>query len=63
MLHQLRSQRLAELQRNARVLLKRRSKLDREAKDIERALSITPRDEGIGEFLDRLLAARDASCP
>ena len=41
------------------ALLKRRSKLDREFKDVERALSITPKDEGIGEFLKRLLEARD----
>ena len=59
MLHQLRSQRLEELRSDARALLKRRSKLDREAKDLDRALSITPKDEGIGEFLNRLLAARD----
>jgi DNA sulfur modification protein DndD len=59
MLHQLRSLRLAELQREAQALLKRRSKLDREFKDVERVLSITPKDEGIGEFLKRLLEARD----
>ncbi len=59
MLHHLRSHRLAELGHEAQSLLDRRAKLDREAKDVDRALSITPEDEGIAEFLKRLLAAKE----
>ncbi len=59
MLHQLRSQRLAELGREAQTLLERRLQLDNEAKEVDRALSITPEDEGIGEFLKRLRAATE----
>ena len=50
---------MAELRREAETLLDRRSQLDREAKDVDRALSITPEDEGIGEFLKRLRAATE----
>jgi DNA sulfur modification protein DndD len=59
MLHHLRSHKLAELGREAEALLERRTQLDGEAKDIDRALSITPEDEGIGEFLKRLRAATE----
>jgi DNA sulfur modification protein DndD len=59
LLHHLRGQRLTELGRDARALLERRSQLDREVNDVERALSITPEDEGISEFLDRLLGANE----
>ena len=59
MLHNLRSHRLAELGRDAQTLLDRRSQLDREANDVERALSITPKDEGISEFLTRLRTATE----
>jgi DNA sulfur modification protein DndD len=59
MLHHLRSQRLDELQREAKTLLERRSQLDRDVKDVDRALSITPEDEEIGEFLKRLRAATE----
>ena len=59
MLHNLRSHRLAEFGRDAQTLLDRRSQLDREANDVERALSITPKDEGISEFLTRLRTATE----
>jgi DNA sulfur modification protein DndD len=59
MLHHLRSHKLAELGREAQVLVDRRSQLELEAKDVERALSITPEDEGIGEFLNRLRRATE----
>ena len=58
-LHHLRSHKLAELGREAQALVDRRSQLDLEAKDVERALSITPEDEGIGEFLNRLRRATE----
>jgi len=52
----LRGQKLADLRREAETLLERRVQLDREIKDVDRVLSITPEDEGIGEFLNRLRA-------
>ncbi len=58
-LDHLRSQKLAELRREADTLLARRSLLDRQTKDVERLESITPEDEGIGEFLKRLRAATE----
>ena len=59
LLHHLRSQKLAELRREAETLLERRLQLDRETKDVERLESITPEDEGIGEFLKRLRATTE----
>ena len=59
MLHHLRSHKLADLRREAQTLLDRRGQLDREAKDLDRALSITPEDEGIAESLKRVLAAKE----
>ena len=52
----LRSQELADLLAEAETLLERRLQIDREIKDVDRVLSITPEDEGIGEFLNRLRA-------
>jgi len=52
----LRSQKLADFRREAENLLEKRSQLDREIEDVDRVLSITPEDEGIGEFLKRLRA-------
>ena len=52
-LHHLRGQGLAELRREAESLLERRRNLAIEAGEVERDESITPEDEGIGEFLKR----------
>ena len=57
MLHHLRSHKLAELGHEARALVDRRSQLELEAIDVERDLSLTPEDKGIGEFLERLREA------
>ena len=46
MLHHLRSHRLEELKRDAEALLEQRKKLDLEAEDVDRALSITPKMRG-----------------
>ena len=59
LLHHLRNHRLAELRREAQALIDRRSHLERESENVERALSITPEDEGISEFLERLRAATE----
>jgi DNA sulfur modification protein DndD len=59
MLHHLRSRRLDELRREAETLLDRRGQLSREVEDVDRALSITPEDKGIAEFLKRLLEAKE----
>ncbi len=53
-LQHLRGQRLVELRREAELLIKRRLRLERETKQIERDLSITPEDDGISQFLGRL---------
>jgi DNA sulfur modification protein DndD len=59
LLHHLRSQKLAELHREAQALVERRADLDGELKNEDRVLSITPEDDGIGEFLKRLRAATE----
>jgi DNA sulfur modification protein DndD len=59
MLHHLRAQRLAELRREAESLLDRHARLARELKEVDRDQSITPDDEGIGRFLERLRAATE----
>jgi DNA sulfur modification protein DndD len=57
MLHHLRAQRLSELRREADSLLDRHARLARALKEVERDQSITPEDEEIGRFLERLRAA------
>ena len=42
-----------------KLLIDRRSHLERESENIERALSITPEDQGISQFLERLRAATE----
>jgi len=59
----LRSQKLADLCGEAEALLKQRLRLDREIKDVDRVLSITPEDEGIGAFLKRLRATNERLTP
>ena len=56
-LHHLRGQGLAELRREAESLLERRRNLAIEAGEVERDQSITPEDEGIGQYLKRIQAA------
>ena len=58
-LHHLRGGRLSELRRETAVLIERHSRLERESKRIERDVSITPEDEAIGQFLERLRAANE----
>ena len=55
----LRSQKLADLRGEAETLLERRLQLDRKIKDVDRVLSITSEDEGIGAFLKRLRATTE----
>jgi DNA sulfur modification protein DndD len=59
LLHHLRNHRLSELGREAQTFIDRRSHLEREGANIERALSITPEDQGISQFLERLRAATE----
>jgi DNA sulfur modification protein DndD len=59
MLQLLQSDKLADLRRDAQAELERRLKLESESSDIERKLSITPEDKGIGAFLKRLRAATE----
>jgi DNA sulfur modification protein DndD len=59
LLHHLRSRRLSELAEEGQVLLRDRSALDRDLKEIERLLSLTPEDEPIGQFLKRLRATTE----
>ena len=58
-LQHLRGQRLTELRCEAELLVKRRLCLERESKEIERDLSITPEDDRIGQFLERLRATTE----
>jgi DNA sulfur modification protein DndD len=59
LLHHLRTHRFSELRREAQTFIDRRSHLERENENIERALSITPEDEGISQFLKRLRTATE----
>ena len=59
LLHHLRAQRLSELRREAESLLDRHARLARELKEVDRDQSITPDDEGIGQYLKRLRAATE----
>jgi DNA sulfur modification protein DndD len=54
LLHHLLRQRLAELRHDAEDQLVAHAQLRQEQAGIERALSITPEEEGIGQFLKRL---------
>jgi DNA sulfur modification protein DndD len=59
MLHQLRVRGLAEFGRSVEALLRERSRLQRQFESVDKVLSITPADDGIGQFLERLRAATE----